>query len=486
MKTQHTLRKGDRLVVEIESIAAGGEGVAKPHGVPVFVSRVAPGDRVEIELFDVRKNFAFGKSLRLIEPAPTRAEPPCRMFKVCGGCHWQHIGYKHQVDLKTDLVRQAIKHIGGLNPDLVKPAVPADEPLFYRNKVQYPVASPANSSRILAGYYKEGSHELVNIKHCPVQPEPLDRLLEQSKAVIEDNRLAAYRERDHSGVIRHIAARYSFAFNEVLATIVVNSQDTRSRDTMKRLTDAAHQLMERVPELIGVCVNFNPEKGNRIMGPQWQLLAGKDHLQEQIRSTSTNATQQQRDGLIFKLTPMSFFQVNTAQSTKLLELVYDAVLTHHSAERPGLIVDAYGGVGTIAFWLSSFAERLICIEEVEAAIKDGREIANLNDVKNTTFVHGRVEEILPQLAQSERIDVVILDPPRKGVAPSVIETIVRSKAPLIIYVSCNPTTLARDLKLLAENGYQVQSIQPLDMFPQTHHVESICVVTAGQDTLGSF
>lgn len=479
MKTQHTLRKGDRLIVDIESIAAGGEGVAKPDGIPVFVSRVAPGDKVEIELFDVRKSFAFGKSLRVIEPAPTRAEPPCKVFKICGGCHWQHIGYEHQVDLKTDIVRQAIKHIGGLNPDIVKPTVQADEPLFYRNKVQYPVTSPAKSSRILAGYYKEGSHELVNIKHCPVQPEPLDRLLEESKAVLEEHGLEAYREVDHTGTIRHIAARYSFAFDEVLATIVINEPDDNSNDIMDRLTDAADQLMDLVPELVGVCVNFNASKGNRIMGSQWQVLAGRDHLREQIKSTREDATQQQRDGLTFKLTPMSFFQVNTAQSTRLLELLFEAV-RQYGPERPGLIVDAYGGVGTIALWLSSIADRLICIEEVEAAINDGREIAEVNGVTNTTFVHGQVEEFLPQLAQSEKIEVIIVDPPRKGLAPSVIEAIVKSKAPLIIYVSCNPTTLARDLNILAQSGYNARSIQPLDMFPQTHHVEAICVVTPGK------
>ncbi len=478
MKTQHNLRKGDRLIVSIESIAAGGEGVAKVDGMPIFVNRVAPGDRVEIELYDVRKSFAFGRTINVVDFSSTRAEPPCKLFKICGGCDWQHIAYEHQVEQKTDLVRQAIKHIGGLDDSIVRLAISAPDPLFYRNKVQYPVTSPRNSSRILAGYFKEGSHELVNIKHCPIQPEPLDRLLESAKDALEQNFLPAYREQDHSGVIRHIAARYSFAFREVLLTFVVNEKAPGSQQTLERLRRAGTEIMSQVPEVSGVCVNFNAERGNRIMGPSWTRLVGTDRLKERLQSDSQRALPLHRQGITFQLTPLSFFQVNTAQSIRLLELVFEAVQDHCKGE-PGLIIDAYGGVGTIALWLSPYARKLVCIEEVDGAIEDGIAIAATNNIVNVEFKQGKVEDVLPQLAQQEKIDVVVVDPPRKGLSPSVIDTIVSSETPLVIYVSCNPATLARDLKLLAERGYRTISIQPLDMFPQTHHVESICVVTRG-------
>lgn len=476
MKPEHKLKKGDKLIVNIESLAPGGEGVAKPGGIPVFVSRVAPGDKVEVELFDVRKNFAFGKCVRILQASQARVEPPCKVFKVCGGCHWQHIAYEQQVQIKTDLVRQALKHIGGLDPDLVLNAVPADEPLFYRNKVQYPVTSPARSSRILAGYYKEGSHELVNIKHCPVQPEPLDRMLECSKLALEQNGITAYDEEKHRGVVRHIAARYSFSHREILVTFVINDTAPGDASMLSRLTAAAKQLMEAVPEVVGVCVNFNSAKGNRIMGTDWRVLVGRDHLLEKISSDSVNATQQQRAGITFKLTPMSFFQVNTSQSKRLLELVFDA-MQRFAPQNPQLVIDAYGGVGTIALWLASSATRLISIDEVQPAIDDGREIARTNNVSNVEYIHGRVEDVLPELAKNQKPDVVILDPPRKGVAAEVIQAVLASSAPLLIYVSCNPSTLARDLKLLVEGGYDIRMIQPLDMFPQTHHVETICAAT---------
>lgn len=480
MKSSHSLRKGDRLVVEIESLAGGGEGVAKVDGLPIFVSRVAPGDRVEIELFDVRKNFAFGKSVNLIEPAAMRDDAPCKLFKVCGGCHWQHIGYPHQVDQKTSLVRQAILHIGGLDDSVVLPALPATEPLYYRNKVQFPVSSPLRSSRILAGYYKEGSHELVNIKHCPIQPEPLDRMLECTKVALEKHGMSAYREEDHFGSVRHITARYSFAYNEVLVTIVVNEAAPGAKKTLDGMERVAKELMAAVPEITGVCLNFNPARGNRIFGNDFIVLAGKGHLRERLCSARESAHLLHKNGIEFLLTPASFFQVNTRQSEKLLELVAD-VIQAKCATPVGLIVDAYGGVGTIAMWLSPYAGKLVCIEEVEAAVKDGIAIAAANSIENVVFNKGRVEDWLPSYAEKERIDVVVVDPPRKGLAATVIDTICSSAAPLVIYVSCNPATLARDLKIFAVKGYKTESIQPVDMFPQTHHVESIAVLIRASD-----
>lgn len=513
------LRKGQVLRARIASLAPGGDGVTRDYGPPVFVSRVAPGDLVEIELFDVRKDFARGRVIAVVEPSGQRAEPPCKLFKVCGGCHWQHIDYRWQLQAKEEIVRQTVKRIGGLDPDLVLPALPASEPLYYRNKVQFPVKHPHGSRRILAGYYKQGSHELVNIKHCPVQPEPLDRVLCAAKAVLERHAVAAYDERAGKGLIRHIAARYSFHAGRALVTLVVNGHppgwpeggepcadspadvgsendplaqplsgrrtawpsarrkvagDTRRRGEalVEKLKPAALELMAEVPEIAGVCLNFNPAAGNRILGDTTVCLAGDDHIVEKVFSTAPGMPRRLREGLEFRLSSTSFFQVNSSQIAPLLEEV-----TAAAGRANGVVLDAYAGVGTIALWLAPACRQVIAIEEHLGAVEDGLANRALNGIDNVDFRLGRVEAVLPALAAAGvKPDAVILDPPRKGVSPDALAQVV-ALAPLrLVYVSCNPATLARDLKILATNGYKTRKIRPIDMFPQTYHVESVAVV----------
>jgi 23S rRNA (uracil1939-C5)-methyltransferase len=218
-KTRPALERGQRVELRIESLTPTGSGVSKDLGMPVFIDLVAPGDLAEVEVFDVRKDFARGRLLRLIEPSPMRAEPPCPLFKICGGCQWQHLSYEAQLESKTEIMRQAVRHIGGLEPTMVRDTL-GGEPLNYRNKVQFPVRNPQGSQRILAGYFKKDSHELVNVKYCPVEPTVLDRMLEVAKAVLEDHKIWAYDERTGKGSLRHINARTSFASGKVLVTLV--------------------------------------------------------------------------------------------------------------------------------------------------------------------------------------------------------------------------------------------------------------------------
>lgn len=475
------LRKNMRVQLRVASMAPGGEGVSKDLGVPIFINRVAPGDLVTAELFDVRKNFARAKVVNIDRPSPQRREPPCKIFKVCGGCQWQHIGYEHQLADKQDIVKQAIKHIGKLDPDVVLPTIGADNPLFYRNKVQFPVSNPQGSSRILAGYYREGTHELVNIKHCPVQPEPLDRMLAAVKEALEQHRLRAYDESTHRGLVRHIAARFSTARQEVLVTLVINAQP-EGTDWVEKLRPLAGDVMAQVGEIKGVCVNYNPHRGNRIMGDTTRLVAGADYVLEELHSRLEDAPQNVKGGLQFRLSSQSFFQVNSGQAGKLLDVVLNAVRDSAARrQRAPQVVDAYAGVGTIAQWLSSSCDQIVAIEEVEPAVSDGRANAMLNGLSNIEFRLGRVEDVLPTLqTEGFATDIIVLDPPRKGVSPEVLATVMAISPPQIVYVSCNPTTLARDLRILSDGGYVVKSIQPVDMFPQTFHVESVTVLVKGE------
>ncbi|MBY0359273.1 MAG: 23S rRNA (uracil(1939)-C(5))-methyltransferase RlmD [Candidatus Obscuribacterales bacterium] len=479
-KQKHTYHKNQKLRVSIESIAPGGQGFTKDPGLPVFVNRGVPGDLLEVELYDLRKDFAHARIVEVIEPSVKRTEPPCKLFKVCGGCQWQHIAYEHQLELKTDIVKQAIKHIGKLDPSIVLPTIPAADPLYYRNKVQFPVTQPHGSTRILAGYYKEGSHELVNIKHCPVQPEPLDRLLEATKLILEEQGVDGYDEADHTGMLRHITARFSFAFERILLTLVLNAGRNQFELLQSKLVSAAQEIMAQVPEVAGVCVNLNNARGNRIMGNETICIAGAPHIIEKLVSTRAQAPEKLVDGLSFRLSPTSFFQVNSAQAVGLLDLVLDAVQDWQKANSQKLvplIIDAYAGVGTMALWLSALAEKVLAIEEVPAAVQDGRDILKLNEISNVEFYLGSVEKVFPELgARMLQPQILVLDPPRKGVAAEVLEHAAALEPELILYVSCNPSTLARDLKILQGLGYESRSIQPLDMFPQTHHVESLTIL----------
>jgi len=510
----NNFQRGAIVELKIESMAPGGEAFAKADQLPVFISRGAPGDVAEVELYDVRKNFAKGKIERLIKHSADRAEPPCKLFKVCGGCQWQHLAYEKQLEHKTSIVKQAVAHIGGLDSAIVKPCLGADNPLFYRNKVQFPVRNPQGSSRILAGYYKQDSHELVNIKHCPVQSGELDTMLETVKEVLEEYEYSAYDEGKRRGLVRHIHARQSRFDGSILLTLVLNCNSDNRPDTLSEL---AELLMVRDEKITGVAVNYNTRPGNRILGDITEVVAGADSIEEVLKTSNKSLPKRLQSGLSFKLSATSFFQVNTEQAVKLLEVAYlEAFEGLAGDEKLDVTVDAYAGVGAISLWMSDRSRKILAVEEYRQAVLDGRVNAAQNQIDNVEFVEGDVGEVLPQLsARGEKVDLVVLDPPRKGVSPAVINSLLELAPPRIVYVSCNPATLARDLKYLCQGfvpaapemsdgnienfetaaeslpvvaahvraggkpgkyGYKAVRIQPVDLFPQTYHVESVATL----------
>ena len=481
------LRKGEIKEVNIESLAIGGEGVSKDFPIPIFINRVAPGDRVEVEIFDVRKSFARAHVLRIITPSPLRVEPPCPLFKVCGGCQLQHISYEQQLIAKHNFVEQAFKHIGGLATDKIKPAIAASNDLHYRNKVQFPVKQPKNSDRILAGYYKQDSHELVNIKFCPVQSELLDDVLDVAKELCEFRRIPAYDEVAHTGVLRHIAARHSLAHDQVLVTFVCNVKGddltTSFGKTLKeKMLLIADEMMSELPEVVGVGINLNSAVGNRIMSENTVTLRGVDRLEEVLSTKREDLPEHLREGIKYQLSATSFFQVNTAQAVALFEQVYDGVKSDRTNDEPvDLIIDAYAGVGAISLWLAPVAKKVIAIEEHPAAVADGIKNAELNNIENVEFKQASVEEaLLDCVKQGIRPDVVVVDPPRKGLTDEARSALLELAPERIVYVSCNPATLARDLKIFESGAtgasYTVVQVQPVDLFPHTHHIESVTLL----------
>ncbi len=491
-----TLRKGDIVKLRVASLAVGGDGISKDEGRPVFVAFAAPGDLIETELFDVRKDFARGKILKVLEAGPDRTKPPCALFGVCGGCQLQHITYDEQLRVKRSFVQQASQRIGGIDETLVLETIPAQNNLHYRNKVQFPVKNPHNSDRLLAGYYKADSHELVNIKHCPVQPELLDSIMELLKTMFEEDGFKAYDEKNRDGLLRHINGRFSFSEQKALMTFVLNISETeffsrRAKTLKHKLEMIAKDLMAEIPQVAGVSVNFNNAHGNKILGREFLCIGGAEHIEERLQSARAEAPQRLKDGIRYRLHPGSFFQVNSEQAVKLFDLVRDAV-TDNGNQRPRLVIDAYAGVGAMALWIADAADQIIAIEEHEGAIQDGMHNASLNEISNVTFKESSTEQgLLEMIEEGVTPDVVLVDPPRKGMSPAAIQSLLTIGPARIVYVSCNPATLARDLKLLSEGltiesqdeasearvlGYKTKQIQPIDIFPHTHHVESVTIL----------
>jgi len=495
----HNLKKGQTLDLTIESIAPGGEGVAKFNNCTIFVERSAPGDVAVVRLYDVRKDFAKGKIESLIEPSKQRQEAPCAYFDWCGGCQWQHLTYEAQLEAKQDIVRQAMVRVGKLDLQNVElePTLGADPNFRYRNKSQFPVQrgqkiKETGKRRLKIGYYERNSHELVDINECLVQPEELDILMISAKRLLEDAGIPAYDEETQTGLIRHILIRQAFSTGQILITFVLFARGLQalSDGLQHHFGVISEKLAKDYPLIQGVNLNFNYKPGNRIMGSNTVAIEGLGRIEERLMSDDPALCQVHKDGIKFSLSQSSFFQINTRQTELILERIYKEIFLNDTAggaeSKMKIILDAYAGVGTIALWLAPGAKRVIAIEEHEQAVLDGRINVELNEMRNVTFEEGDVESVLPKLIKEGiKPDCIVLDPPRKGVTPEVIDSVIQMAPEQIVYMSCNPVTLARDLAKLVtpdapkngeigENrGYKVERILPFDMFPQTYHVECL-------------
>lgn len=538
LKAAHNLQRHQEIDVEIQSIAGGGAGVAKVDGLPVFIERAAVGDKLRVKLFDVRKDFAKGSIEKVLESGGGRAEPVCQHFERCGGCQWQHMSYAEQLRSKTNVVREALTHLGGSGnfnserlSQIFEPILPAQNPIHYRNKAQFPFQF--KMGKTLAGYYERNSHDLVNVQSCSIQPQSMDRVLHYVRDLVRQYRINIYDEQKHKGLLRHLNVRMSFAKQKMLITFVINHAPVKykefaSNEDLLVFGDMAKDLMDADSSIESVALNFNSDRGNRIMGDHTVILLGRGYIEEELKTERADLPEFLRKGLTFRLSSESFFQVNSAQAVKLLEQVTDYAQIALKGEKANVIVDAYAGVGTIAAWLSGSAREVIAVEENPDAVNDGKQNAALNNLGNLSFVPARVEDALDQILEDTgEIDLLVLDPPRKGASPEVLQCVKERGPRHIIYVSCNPATLARDLRILEDpnrpaapddgavdqspaidapadveeefdeqerlnnaildvkpvkrgeesyHGYKTIRIRPVDLFPQTYHVETVVLL----------
>jgi 23S rRNA (uracil1939-C5)-methyltransferase len=450
-----TWQQGQALELEITDLSDRGDGVGRWQDRVVFVPDTVPGDCVRVRLTQVKPTYGFGKPVALLTASADRVRPACIVADKCGGCQWQAVAYPAQLAAKQRQVAETLRRLGGLTVT-VDPVLPAASPLGYRNKATYPLVRSA-SGEVKAGYYRQGSHQIVNLNQCPVQDLRLNPLLAGIKGEIATQGWSIYSEAKHRGRLRHLSLRIGRRTGQILATLV-------STEPLENLAAQAARWLSEYDGLVGVCLNLNPARTNAIFGPDTQCLAGQPYLEETLAD------------LRFRIQSTTFFQVNTEQAERLVQVM----LSELNLQGDETILDAYCGIGTLTLPLARQAARCIGLESQAAAVAQALENAELNDLQNVEFQVGPVEARLPAVMNDGlRPDIVVLDPPRKGCDPSILAALIDLKPQRIVYMSCNPATLARDLKTLCGAGpYRLQRLQPADFFPQTAHVECMAFLEA--------
>ncbi len=447
------IKGGDIFEVTAEKLVYEGSSIAKINGYPVFIDGACPQDKLKIKITKSNKNFANAVIEEILEPSPHRVKTFCPLHNVCGGCGWQHIDYDFQLEQKRNIVFETVKKITGDDIE-VKPLIPSPLTRAFRSKVQYPVSQTKVSKRLLAGYYKKGSHELVNIKFCPIQPKIIDKITEFIRQNAQELGISGYNEKLHRGDLKHLVYRYSTSENELIVIFVVN--DTKLMEKFKKLSK---KLMDEFAHIKGCLINYNPAKTNLIMSNDTRKIQGENYIIEKI------------DDKIFKISANSFFQVNIGSAKNIFNIVKNIVKNNYPSAR---ILDAYSGVSSFGIWLSDTAKEVVSVEEAPSATKDAADNVKLNNVTNLTAINGDAKKIFEQLIKNnEKFDVTVLDPPRKGCEKESLDYAIKLSQKAIIYVSCNPSTLARDLKYLKEHGFKTKYIQPVDMFCHSYHIESV-------------
>ena len=445
------------LEVKIEKLSNLGFGIAKVDGYVIFVEGACPDDVVKIRVGKKNKTYANAKVLEVVKPSPYRITPFCPMQKVCGACQLQFIDYKYQLKLKKEIVSDAMHSICGSEIE-IKDVIPSPKDKEYRHKIQYPVSETQNSKRILAGYYKPASHELVNIKYCPIQPAYCDNIIEFIRTTAQEEGLSGYNEKKHNGDLRHIVIRTSNYNQKSLVVLVVNS--TKVFDKLKKL---AHRIYTELENIAGVMVNFHSKKTNLILGENTELVEGEEFIEEKLCDK------------IFKVGAKTFFQVNPSSANNIFEFVKEYISKNF--DQP-LVLDAYAGITAFGICLSDVAKKVVSVEEVKESVILADKILKENSIKNVELHNMDAGKFFEKELKTKgrKFDVTVLDPPRKGCSQESLDYAFKLTKGKIIYVSCNPATLARDLKYLIEKGCKVQFIQPFDMFPHTYHIENVAII----------
>lgn len=463
---ERAMQKNDMAVIEITDIGVGGEGIGKIDGYTLFVKDAVIGDRAEVKVIKAKKNYGYARLMRVTEPSPYRVEPRCSFARQCGGCQIQEMSYDRQLAFKEQKVRGSLERIGGFEPEfldrIMEPAVGMDEPFGYRNKAQFPFGTDKEGCPV-TGFYAGRTHDIIANTDCalgvPVNQEILGVILK----FMERHHVASYNEKKGTGLIRHVLIRYGFTTKEIMVCLVINGTAIPHADDLVKELAA-------VEGMTSITVSVNTRRTNVIMGDSYEVLWGQGYITDYIGK------------IRYQISPLSFYQVNPVQTEKL----YSLALEYADLKGGETVWDLYCGIGTISLFLAQKAGQVYGVEIVPQAIEDARRNARINGIENAEFFVGKAEEVLPDYynryerehdGNRAHADVIVVDPPRKGCDEALLDTIVKMQPEKVVYVSCDCATLARDLKILCANGYELKRVRPVDQFPMTVHVETVALLT---------
>lgn len=461
-------KKDDCVTLEIEDIGTGGEGIGKADGYTLFVKDAIIGDVIEAKVIKAKRNYGYGRLMKIIKPSADRVEPKCPVARQCGGCQLQQMSYEAQLRYKEKLVRDNLERIGGIVDYEMYPVIGMENPYHYRNKAQFPVGRDKNGSLVM-GFYAGRTHCIIDNTECCIGAKVNVEIMAAVRQYMEDNNVSAYDEKTGRGLVRHVLIRTGFHTGQIMVCMVINGSSLPEEDKLVNTLAA-------IGGMTSVMVNENRENTNVILGRECRTLWGKSYIEDSIC------------GIMYRISPLSFFQVNPVQTEKL----YIKAMEYADLQGNETVWDLYCGIGTISLFLASKAKKVYGVEIVPEAIEDAKSNALRNGINNAEFFVGKAEEVVPAFYEDMRAkaelgdaeakrsitpDVVVVDPPRKGCDEVLLDTIVKMSPSRVVYVSCDSSTLARDLKYLSENGYKVEKVQPVDQFGHTVHVESVVLLT---------
>ena len=469
------MKKNDTFEVTIEDMGINGEGIGKYEGMTFFIKDAVVGDRILAGVTKLKKGYGYARLVQVLEPSAFRVEPKCAISRQCGGCQIQNVDYAKQLELKQKKVWDNLTRIGGISNEslekVMEPIVGMDEPFRYRNKAQFPVGTDKQGNTVF-GFYAARTHQVIPVEDCYLGVEENAKVLECIKVYMDECGVKAYDETTQRGLLRHVLIRKGFISGEIMVCLVINGEDIpRAESLIEKLKD--------IPGMKSISVNINQKNTNVILGDETKLLWGERTITDRIhrmREKEKGVFEPTDKGVDFMISAKSFYQVNPVQTEKL----YSIALDYAGLTGEEVVWDLYCGIGTITLFLAGEAKQVYGVEIVPEAIEDAKRNATANHIENAEFYVGKAEEIVPKWmeqteSQRRNPDVIVVDPPRKGLEGICVETILQAAPKRIVYVSCDSATLARDLKLFLEQGYELKRVRPVDQFCHSMHVET-CVL----------
>lgn len=448
-------RKNDLVTLEITDLGSSGEGIGKVDGFTLFVKDALIGDVIQAKIIKLKKNYGYGRLMEIVTPSPARVEARCLKARACGGCQIQPLDYEKQLEYKENKVGGLLERVGKIRDYVMEPIIGMEEPWHYRNKAQFPVGKDKDG-KIITGFYAGRTHSIVPLDKCFIQHPLNEQIMSIVQRWMEEFNISSYDEVSHKGLVRHIFTRIGKYTEEVMVCLVINGKKIpKEAELIERL--------KQIPGIKSICLNVNRENTNVILGKDIQCLWGQPYITDKIGEIS------------YRISPLSFFQVNPIQTQKL----YATALEYAGLTGKETVWDLYCGIGTISLFLAQAAKKVYGVEIVPEAIRDAQENARLNHIENAEFFVGKAEEVLPEQYEKNGVyaDVIVVDPPRKGCDEKLLACMVQMAPETIVYVSCDPATLARDLNYLSNHGYKVKKVRCTDMFPHSVHVETVVLLS---------